>query len=91
MRRLGRFRVRRRAAGDYALTYQVADSDGDAAALSFTVTVTVDLEPMFVEAVADQTVVAGEAMAPLVLPAGSGGDGALTYSLAGELPAGFDV
>ena len=33
------------------------------------------------QGVANQTVAAGEAMPPLVLPVGSGGDGTLTYSL----------
>ncbi len=73
-------------AEDYALTYRVEDSDGDTDELTFTVTV--DEEPMFADTdtVADQTVAAGEAMTPLVLPAGSGGDGELTYSLSPKVP-----
>ena len=80
-------------AGVYALTYRVEDSDGDAAELTFTVTVDVDGKPMFAVAdtvaVADRTVVEGEAMPPLALPVGSGGDGELTYRLSPEVPPGL--
>ena len=75
-------------AGVYALTYRVEDSDGDADELTVTVTVTVtvDEEPMFADTVADQTVVAGEAMPPLALPVALGGDGELSYSLSPGVP-----
>ena len=77
-------------AEDYALTYRVADSDGDADELTFTVTVEgkpiVNREPTFSGTVADQTVTEGEVMTPLVLPAGSGGDGELSYSLSPAVP-----
>ena len=82
-------------AGVYALTYRVEDSDGDADELTFTVTftVTVDEEPMFAVAdtvaVADRTVVEGEAMPPLALPMALGGDGELTYRLSPEVPPGL--
>ena len=78
------------AAGDYALIYQVEDSDGDVDVLSFTVTVEgkpiVNREPMFSDMVADQTVTEGEVMPLLTLPEASGGDGDLTYSLSPEVP-----
>ena len=48
-----------------------------------------DLAPSFgAAAVADQVWTAGAAIAPLVLPAATGGDGALTYALSPTLPAG---
>ena len=40
--------------------------------------------------VADQTYTAGTAIDPLVLPAASGGTGALTYSVLSALPAGLE-
>ena len=47
----------------------------------FTEPETIDREPEFADTVANQTVTEGEVLPSLVLPAGSGGDGELTYSL----------
>ena len=81
-------------AGDYALTYRVKDSDGDTDERTFTVTVEavaieepiVNREPTFSGTVADRTITVGEEMASLTLPAASGGDGELTYSLSPAVP-----
>ena len=71
----------------YALTYGVADVDGDSAALSFTIVV--DAKPSFGDqVVADQSYTAGDEV-NLALPAAAGGHVALTYSLEGELPPGL--
>ena len=79
------------AAGDYAMTYRVEDSDGDAATLRFDVLVNptpvVDAEPSFgPRTVADQTYTVGVSIASLVLPEASGGNPPLTYSLTPAVP-----
>ena len=72
----------------YALMYGVADVDGDSAELSFTIAVAG--MPSFDETVADQIIfAAGSSIGDWVLPSASGGNGSLTYSLTGELPAGL--
>ena len=78
-------------AGDYAMTYRVEDSDGDAATLRFDVLVNptpvVDAEPSFgQQTVADQTYTIGVSIASLVLPEASGGNPPLTYSLVPAVP-----
>jgi len=76
------------AAEGYALTYRVADLDGDSVELSFTIAVAG--MPSFDETVANQvTFTAGASIGDWVLPSASGGNGALTYSLAGDLPPGL--
>ena len=45
-----------------------------------------DTAPSFVGTVVDQTYTAGEAITPLTLPAASGGNGTLSYSLAPPVP-----
>ena len=77
--------------GAVEVSYIVTDEDGSAALLNFNITVTTGMSTSFGFAdavVADQMYTAGSAITPLVLPAASGGTGALTYSLVG-LPAGL--
>ena len=77
-----------RAETTYTLT--ATDADGDTATLAFTVEVgAADTAPTFGEqTVADQTYTVGTAIPLLTLPAATGGDGRLTYTLTG--PAGAD-
>ena len=72
------------SAEGYALTYRVADVDGDSAELSFTIAV--NGMPSFAGTITNQTIAEGEEMAPLELPAALGGNGELTYSLSPEVP-----
>ena len=72
------------SAEGYALTYRVADADGDSAELSFTIAV--NGMPSFAGTITNQRVTEGEEMAPLELPAALGGNGELTYSLSPEVP-----
>ena len=80
------------SAGTYNLTYQAIDGDAntaasDAATLTFTITVQEpDTAPAFAVTVADQTYTKGEAIPPLTLPAASGGNGRLSYSLTHAVP-----
>ena len=79
--------------GAVSVTYLVTDEGGAAAVLIFSITVNADTGTStpfgFAGAeVADQTYTAGSVISPLVLPAASGGTGALTYRLVG-LPAGL--
>ena len=73
-------------AESYALTYRVADVDGDAVTLTFTIAV--NGIPSFVREEEDQLYTAGEAVS-LELPEAVGGNVARTYRLDGELPAGL--
>ena len=72
-------------------SYTVTDEDGDTATLMFNISVEpADEMPSFGEAVIDdQRYTVNTAITDLVLPAATGGDGALTYSLAPALPAGL--
>ena len=75
----------------HSMTYRVVDSDGDAATLTFALVVTepapLDTEPSFgTQRVPNQTYTAGTAITPLVLPAATGGNSPLTYSLAPSVP-----
>ena len=79
--------------GAVEVTYLVTAEGGAAAAvLTFSITVNAGMSSSFGfadnAAIADQTYTAGAPIAPLVLPAASGGTGALTYRLVG-LPAGL--
>ena len=78
--------------GAVEVTYLVTAEGGAAAVLTFSITVNAGISSSFGfadnAAIADQTYTAGAAIAPLVLPAASGGTGALTYRLVG-LPAGL--
>ncbi len=84
------------AAPTVALTYVVsdgdtntADTDTDSVAVSITVDAA-DTSPAFAAGVAAQRWVAADPVS-LVLPAASGGNGGLTYSLLGTLPDGLSL
>ena len=69
----------------YALTYQVTDQDGDApAVLEFTIVVH-GMPSFHAQVIDDQLYEAGNEVS-LGLPEAVGGNGALTYTLEGELP-----
>ena len=71
-------------------TYKVTDEDGDAAQLTFYVEVEADLAPSFEgQSIADLRLGRGRAMEPVTLPTATGGDGAIAYVLAPELPNGL--
>ena len=73
----------------YALTYRVADVDGEEPT-PLVFTIRVDGIPRFDEAVSSQVTFAeGQTIDPWVLPSASGGNGELTYELVGELPEGL--
>ena len=74
-----------------AWTLTATDADGDTAALTFTIEVAPDLMPSFGDAqVPAQRYVQGLEIDPLVLPAATGGDGPLAYTLAPALPDGLE-
>ena len=76
-------------AAQAAYTLTVWDRDCDTATLTFTVAVEPDLTPTFGTAqVPAQRYVQNRAIAPLTLPAATGGNGPLTYTLTGPGPAG---
>ena len=81
-------------------TYTVTDADGNTAAgdsdtLEFTIAVAeADTAPSFrSEMIEDLILTRNQAMAAATLPEATGGNGGLTYSLTGDLPAGvvFDA
>ena len=79
--------------GAVDVTYLVTDEGGSAAVLTFSITVNPGMSSSSLAfadnaAIADQAYTAGSPIVPLVLPAASGGTGALTYRLVG-LPAGL--
>ncbi len=74
-----------------AWTLTATDADGDTATLTFTVEVAPDLAPSFGDAqVPPQRYVQGLEIAPLALPAATGGNGPLAYALAPALPEGLE-
>ena len=74
-----------------AWTLTATDADGDTATLTFTVEVAPDLAPSFGDAqVPPQHYVQGLEIAPLALPAATGGNGPLAYALAPALPEGLE-
>ena len=78
--------------GALTVTYTVADSDDDTAALTFTITVAAaGTVPVFAAgaAIANQTYPVDVAIADLVLPAASGGTAPLTGSVS-ALPTGLE-
>ena len=78
--------------GALTVTYTVADSDDDTAALTFTITVAAaGTVPVFAAgaAIANQTYPVDVAIADLVLPEASGGTAPLTYSVS-ALPTGLE-
>ena len=79
------------ALGSYTMTYKVTDLDGESATLpSFTLNIVVsqvDTAPTFSQSSIATQYFAQNLMAqPLQLPAASGGDGLLTYSLTPPVP-----
>ena len=83
------------AAAQPATLYTYTATDGDAvepdtATLTFTLTVHEDLMPAFERAaIPDRTYERGLAIAGETLPAASGGDGTLTYTVSPALPDGL--
>ena len=78
-------------ASTLTVTYTVTDNGDDTAALTFTITVAAaGTVPVFAgdAAINNQTYMVNVAIADLVLPAASGGNGELTYSVS-TLPAGL--
>ena len=74
-------------------TYTAADSDAadpDSASLTFWITVEKDLVPTFEQvSIPDKSYDRGLAIDSETLPAASGGDGTLTYTISPDLPAGL--
>ena len=88
------------AASMQTYTYTVIDNDaniagGDSASLMFTITVNAaavaDTAPSFAQGanIANQTHTVNTMITALTLPEASGGNGALTYALTPDLPAGL--
>ena len=72
----------------YALT--ATDEDGDTATLSFAISVEADSQPSFGAAtIPDQEYRAESDIESLTLPAATGGDGALSYTVTPALPGGL--
>ena len=73
-------------------TYTVTDADGDTASLTFDLSVTTaDFMLSFGnESISNQSYVENEAITSVTLPAATGGDAPLTYTLSPRLPAGLD-
>ncbi len=70
-------------------TYTVRDEEGDTAELTFGITILADAMPTFSsETIDDREYVTGTAITEM-LPIAVGGNGALTYSLIPDLPAGL--
>ena len=77
-------------AGAFHMRYRVQDDDGDTDSRSFTITVVsppeADTAPVFSGWVENQTYTKGTTISPLTLPAATGGNGTLTYSLSPDVP-----
>ena len=77
--------------GTYSMTYGVTDADDntkdvDADTISFTITVAPDTAPSFTGRVSDLDYTAGTEVSRLTLPAATGGNGPLIYSLTPTVP-----
>ena len=71
-------------------TYKVTDADGDTATRTFNITITQDNTPSFGEgSITDKVYVKDAAITTVTLPAATGGDTPLTYSMSPDLPAGL--
>ena len=70
-------------------TYTATDADGDAATLTFDLTVNADTTPALSSSVSNQSYRQNVQISTLTLPAATGGNGALTYSLTPAPPAGL--
>ena len=78
------------AMAETTYTLTATDRDGDAVTLRFPLEVRADPVPTFGETtIATQNYRQHRAIDPLTLPQASGGDGALTYTLTPDLPAGL--
>ena len=72
-----------------AYTWTATDAAGDTAGLTFLLAVAEDRKPTFTAAVPPQRYWVGTAVAPLTLPAATGGDAPLTYTLTPPPPPGL--
>ncbi len=73
-----------------AYTYTATDADGDAVSLTFNITIVMDEMPNFgTNTVDDQSYTQDSAITMLTLPAATGGNGTLTYSLSPDAPGGL--
>ena len=71
-------------------TWTATDADGDVMTLEFSIAVAAAPAPSFGDiTVGDQSYTQGMQIAPLMLPAGTGGNGPLTYTLTPALPDGL--
>ena len=71
-------------------TWTAEDVDGDTASLTFDITVEEDLMPTFgASSVSDKSYRAGSAITSFTLPAATGGDAPLSYTLTPALPTGL--
>ena len=78
------------ASAERSYTLTATDEDGDTATLSFAISVEADSQPSFGAAtIPDQEYRAESDIEPLTLPAATGGDGALLYTVAPALPGGL--
>ena len=74
-------------AGTYSMTYTVRDADNDTDSLSFIITVNeADTAPRFLISQADLSHTEDSPLSAVTLPAASGGNGTLTYSLSPIVP-----
>ncbi len=72
-------------------TYTVTDIDGDTVELMFGITILADVMPTFSgETIDDKEYIAGSLITPVTLPAATGGNTPLTYSLTPALPTGLN-
>ena len=83
-------------AGATMHTYTAGDTDGSAAgtdevSLMFSITVELNTAPAFAAdaAIADQAYIQDEMITPVTLPAATGGNGAIAYTLTPHLPTGL--
>ena len=84
------------AAASATYTYTVSDADSNTAdsdedTLTFAIAVDADTAPAFAgdASIADQNLTQDSAMTAVTLPAATGGNGALSYSISPALPAGL--
>ena len=70
-------------------TYKVADADGDEAPLTFTITIFNNPPSFGSDSVQAQVYTENTDVGTIILPAATGGDGALSYTLTPEPPAGL--
>ncbi len=74
-------------------TWRVTDQDGDTDDRTFTIEVAADVPPAFPASttIANQSYIEGFAIANLVLPTATGGNGTLSYEIVGGPPQGLSV